>query len=291
MSNERKIQISALNIVTHPHSPETYVDLFRRLYRLRQSIAVRRAQQLMIGELRYLNRSHHTAGVFGRIYRFDQIDPDAQWFNVVSNVAATSEELSEIKIPPSLKPNLVMFNFVFHPVGHWLYFETVADRASLGPTTVKRFFEALFSAPEIIEQFGKVDATIVPEHEQLDRILTLPGLSKLTIDVKRPNPDDLANEDQKVFARFDAMGARRLYQQYTAERGESIKPDDEVRLMARVASHNGSVQGVGMSAAGDRLLESTVDHPWRDTIRYDPDVELREDVMIARTQGAHGAGN
>ena len=144
---------------------------------------------------------------------------------------------------------------------------------------------------EIIEQFGKVDATIVPEHEQLDRILTLPGLSKLTIDVKRPNPDDLANEDQKVFARFDAMGARRLYQQYTAERGESIKPDDEVRLMARVASHNGSVQGVGMSAAGDRLLESTVDHPWRDTIRYDPDVELREDVMIARTQGAHGAGN
>lgn len=288
MADERKIQIAALNIVTHPHSPDNYVALFRALFRLKLPIAIRGTQHLMLGELRPVSKGSPLEGLFGRIYRFDQIDPKAPWFNVDSHEVASDDELAEIKIPAKLKPNLVMFNFVFYPTTHKIYFESAADEHTLGPASTRKFFKVLSGVASIFEKFGEVDVTTLPDNEQLDRILNLPGLSKLVIDVKRPNPDDLADEEAEVFERLEKMGTRRIVQSLTAERHETIKPDDDVKLLARVAASNGSVTGIGVTAIGDRLEESTVKRPWRETIHYDADVELREDVLVGLTRAKHG---
>lgn len=288
MADDRKLQLAALNIVTHPHSPDNYVKLLRALFSLKRPIAIRGTQHLMLGELRPVKKGELLHGLRGRIYRFDQIDPDSPWFNVENNEAATSEEVAEIKIPASLKPNLVMFNFVFFPKGHTLYFEAKADKHTLGPSSLQKFLIELCGIPTIVARFGKVDVTVLPDKEQLDRILKIPRLTKLIVDVKRPNPDDLADEEEEVFSRLRDMGTRRIVQELTAERNESIKPDSDVKLLARVAAKNGSVTGVGYTLEGDKLEESTVDKPWRHTVHFDADVELRTDVMIAQAEMMHG---
>lgn len=274
MARIRKFQFSALNIVTHPHSPEGYVKLFGALYGLRRAFHVRGNQHLMIGDLERVDRDDPLRGLTGRMYRFDQIDPKAPWFNVENKEEASDDELAEINIPDALKPNLVKFNFVFYPRHHRLYFESVSNGATLGEGSMRKFFDLICAVPSIVEKFGKVDITVVPEHEQLERILSLPSLSKLIVDVKRPNPDDLATEEARVFARLDRMKSRRLIETLVAEPGETITPDDDVRVLARVAARNGSVSGTGYSAGGDKLQQSTVDRPLRQTVHYDEAVHL-----------------
>ncbi len=284
MARTKKFQISALNIVTQPHSPEGYVSLFRALYALRRAYPVRGNQHLMIGELERVDREDPRYGLSGRIYRFVQIDQDAPWFNVENREEASDQELAEIRIPTALKPNLVSFNFVFYPRGHQLYFESISKGATLGESSMQRFFSQICATPSIIEQFGSVDITVVPEHEQLERILSLPSLSKLVIDLRRPNPDDLASDEQRVLARLQKMNTRRLVETLTSERGATIEPDEEVKVLARVAARNGSVSAIGYQSDGDKVEESTIDRPWRQTVHYDEAVALPLDVLVTETR-------
>ena len=287
MGRNRRFQYSALNIVTQPHSPDGYVALFRALYVLRRAVAVRGSQHLMIGELERVDRDDPLQGFTGRIYRFDQIDPGAPWFNVESKEEASEEELAEIRIPEALKPNLVKFNFVFYPQGHQFYFESMATGSTLSEGSMRKFFVTICAVPSIMEQFGPVDITVVPEHEQLARILSLPSLSKLVIDLRRPNADDQADDERVVLERLQRMKTRRLVETLTAERGETIEPDEQVRVLARVAAKNGSVSGTGYRADGGRVEESTEDRPWRQTVLYDEAVALPLDVLVTETQSRH----
>jgi hypothetical protein len=284
VARTRKLQFSALNIVTQPHSPESYVALFRALYGLKRPFPVRGSQHLMIGEMERVDREDPLQGLSGRLYRFDQIDPDAPWFNVESREEASEDELAQIRIPTALKPNLVKFNFVFYPRTHQLYFESFSQGATLGERSLQKFFSLICALPYIMEQFGTIDITVVPEHEQLDRILSMPSLSKLVIDLRRPNPDDLASDEQRVLMRLQKMNTRRLVETLTAERGETIQPDEDVKVLARVAAKNGSVSGTGYRADGDKVEESTVDRPWRQTVHYDEAVALPLDVLVTETQ-------
>lgn len=288
MAKEKQIVVAGLNIVTQPHSPDGYVKLMRSLHRLKRAIAIRGAQHLMIGELRPIDREQPLAGLFGRIYRFDQIDPDAPWFNIDNSEVATEEEMAEVHIPPKLKPNLMMFDFVFFPRGHKLYFEAKSEDGSLGPISLKRMFDKLCLSPRIVDQHGKVEVTVIPEKGQLERLLKLHRLQKLAIDVKRPNPDELEDEEALVFERLDRMGARRIVEVVTAEPGESIKPDEELQILARVAAHNGSVSVVGYTEAGARIDESTINRPWFGAIPYDPNVQVRSNALIEEMQRKHG---
>lgn len=284
MSKQKSFQIAELNFVTHPHSASGYVDLFQSMFSLMQPISMRGTQHLMIGELRAINENLPMEGAFGRLYRFDQIDPKAPWFNVANHAAASKEEISQIKIPDELKPNLIMFNFVFYPKKHRMYFETLADRNSLGPQSALRFFERLVSHPNISKKFPIVDITIVPDSNQVGKVLSVPGMRKLVIDIKRPNPDGGSHSSSlEMERRLKSIGAKRFTQEFTASGHEHLKPDENMRETAEIASVNGSVYSVGRSADGRKIEESTAKKPHFETIRYDSSVETREDALIAKT--------
>jgi hypothetical protein len=281
MAADRTLVVSGINIVTHPHSPQGYVDLLRAATAMRKPVQIRGAQHIMLGELRPLDRGNPTDGLFGRVYRFDHIDPELPWFNLERHQEATEDEMSAIAIPKDLVPNLVLFDFVFYPKGHVLYFVSKRDRYSLSPRSLYKLLEVLFETRLIFGRFGKVDLTIMPDRQTLARIMKLHRLAKLTIDVTRPNPDDNFDDDEEVFDRMRNQGARRVMQVMTAENGESIKPDHETAQLARVAARNGKVSAVGYKANGQKVEETTVDSPWRETVAYDPDHQLAPDVLIA----------
>lgn len=280
MAADRTLFVSGVNVVTHPHSPLGYVRLFQAATAKRMPVQIRGAQHIMLGELRFLDRDHPADGLFGRVYRFDHIDSDLPWFNLQRHEEATEEEMAAIAIPDNLVPNLVLFDFVFYPKGHALYFVSKWDRHSLSPRSMCKLLEAVFASQDLFERFGRVDLTIMPDRQTLSRIMKLHRLAKLTIDVTRPNPDDNADDDEEVFDRMKNQGARRVVQVMTAESGESIKPDYETAQLARVAARNGKVSAVGYKVDGQRVDETTVDTPWRETVMYNPDHQLAEDVLV-----------
>lgn len=280
MAQDRTLVIAGLNIVTHPHSPQGYVDLLRALFAMKRPVTLRTTQKIMLGELLPLTRGQPTEGMFGRFYRFDQIDPESPWFNVVSHEAATDEEMAAVSIPSHLKPNLVTFDFVFFPQGHRLYFVSKYDKYATSPGSIRKLFATLVEQESIVQRFGKVEITVLPDHHQLRRILSLHRLAKLTIDVIRPNPDDNSDEDEEVFRRLASQGARRVTQILTAEPRETIRPDRDTEVLARVASHNGKVLAIGYRLDGTREDLSTVARPWKEAIGYDPNIQTGPNALI-----------
>ena len=284
----KQIVMSGLNIVIHPHTPDLYLDLFRKLFSLKRPIAIRGTQFVMIGELERVDKEDPLKGISGKIYRFDHIDEQAPWFNVEDHSVAKPDEVAKVNIPKHLKPNLVMFDFVFFPRGHKMYIESRNSTKTLAAGVVKKLLDSISLIPAIVKQFGSVEVTVLPDKESLETILRIHRLTKLVIDVKRPNPDDLGEkEDVRVFRRFKKMNTRRLEQVLTAEPGETIKPDEDIQLLARVASTNGKVHAVGYSSLGQRVEESTVNRPWKHTIEYDTDAQIASDAFLQAAQEEH----
>lgn len=285
---ERQIGIAGLNIVLQPHTPEKYLRLIRALYSLKRAIQIRGTQCLMIGEISRVNRDDPMEGLFGRIYRFDQIDPDAPWFNIEDHAVATDDEMAQVSIPSKLKPNLVMFDFAFFPNGHKLYMESRSGQKNLSPISVKKLIDSLCKHPRIIQDFGKVEVTVLPDKEQLETIFRMYRLAKLVVDIRRPNPDDFGeDEEDVVFKRFEQLGARRLVEVVSAEPGDTIRPDDDLKMLARVASRNGKVSAIGYSAIGDRLEESTVNRPWNHSFFYDSMNQTASDALLNEALAQH----
>jgi hypothetical protein len=286
MARNRKFTIAGLNIVTHPHSSDGYVQLFKSFFREALSVLVRKNQRVMLGEMRPIVTGQNLSnGIFGRIYEFDQIDPDAPWFNVKKNEVATNEEVSQITIPADLKPNLAFFEYVFYPKTHKLYFITSYSNESLSPNYVEKLFLQLVELPIIRKNFGKVEIKLMPDKSQLKKILSMHRLAKLTIDVARPNPDDNADAEEEVFKRLEEEHARRIVKVLVAEPNESIVPNEDTKLLAKVAAMhgNGKVEAVGFNQAGERIEVSTSKKPWKEPIIYDPDEITLTDKFLSIT--------
>ncbi len=286
MARSRKFTIAGLNIVTHPHSSEGYVKLFKSIFRQSLSISVRKNQRVMLGEMRPIVTGQDLVdGIFGRIYEFDQIDPNAPWFNVEKNEVATKDEIAKITIPAELKPNLAFFEYVFYPKTHRLYFITSYSNESLSPRYVEKLFLRLVGLPVIMKDFGKVEVTVLPDISQLDKILSIHRLAKLTIDVVKPNPDDNADAEEEVFSRLEQENARRIIQVLVAEPHESLVPNEDTKLLAKVAAidGNGKVEAVGFNEAGEKVEESTTKIPWKEPVSYDPDETTLTEKFLSFT--------
>ncbi|MDR0274794.1 MAG: DUF4747 family protein [Burkholderiaceae bacterium] len=294
MSSERKFWISGVNIVTHPHSPERYVKLLRLLLAQGHHVPVRGVQHLMIGELRSLHSNNPVRGLQGRLYRFIHIDKDAGWFNIKRNDVATEQELEAVSFPDHLRPNTETYDFVFYPHGHTLYINTRSSMAvhgrysTLSVGQVVKFLKVLCSLPEVTREFGDVEITALPDREQFERILALPKLRHLVIEVVKPNPEQLSEAETEVFSRLSKMKTRKIKQELIAEKHESIVVDSETRTLAQVGAANGQVIGYGHAMDGQPVRASTVDKPWRDQVAYNPEVQTEVDALHAATSTLPG---
>lgn len=291
-----KLPVSGINIVTHPHSPQGYIDLLYMLFRSRRHVQVYSSLHLMLGELKPIDATNGMTGLFGRLYRFVDIDKDATWFNVDKHDEATEEELAQINLPDELRPNTEMFDFVFYPIGHTFYFNMRSGnkirgkQGNLGPGQVVKLFKILTSLQPVQEKFGQVDITVLPDTAQLEKILAIHSLQKLVIEVSKPNPDELGEAEAKVFSRLEKMKSRKLRQEIFAEKHESIELDEDTKSLARVAATNGKVVGSGYTAAHRKVQKSTVSKPWVDRVDYDPDIQTEAETLMAATSELPGHG-
>jgi hypothetical protein len=243
-----------------------------------------------------MNGDDPLRGLKGRFYRFVHVDKDGQWFNVVRHDEATEEELEEINLPDHLRPNTEMYDFVFYPRGHTLYFNHRSNNRVNGrfplltAGSVVKLLKALASLHAIQGRFGDVEVTALPSKEQLERILKMPSLRHLVIEVTKPNPDELGKAEEEVFRRMSKLNARKQRQEYFAERHESLKVDEDAKTLALVGAANGKVTGYGVGKEGRPTQVSTTEKPWVDIVEYDPSVTIEMEALAEATRQLPGHG-
>lgn len=270
MALMKKIRLVSLNITIQPHTPEKYIGLLRKAFQLKRPVKLRGSDYGMIGSCKYNSKSEM---ITGDIYKFLSIDLSKPWFNSEKLQKAEDEDLEELNIPAKLKPNLETFRYIFYPKGHHVFVETYSDGNTIGPQQLKRLFTSLFTDQDIVTAYGEVDVTIEPNAETVEEIFNIPSLSRLTIRVTRPNPDDLEDLEEEIWRRMDEEHISKEERILTGIRGQSIEPSEATRQLAEVAASNGYVKGHGIGIDGSVVEISTVSHPFIAETTYDADVQ------------------
>ena len=255
--------LAALNITAHPHSREIYINLLKKAYQLRRVEPFYGDRAGMIAAL----AEHDDQQILsGQLVTFTRVDLSDEWFDIrASEFRSPDEVLDEIQLPDHLKPKSRAHPFIFFPDAHILVYQSRTTQSHrLGPSNAERLLARIFGADELLQEFGQVDVTSVPSAESLDRIFSM-DMRHLKILVKRPNPDDYGDES-RILQRLAGQNASQLQEEYRAEHGKALQPDDDTRRLARVAERNGYVEAEG-TEQGEPAKESTRNHPWLETVK------------------------
>jgi hypothetical protein len=287
MTRTRTIELSALNIAMHePHSPEKYVDLFRRIENRRQVVRIGELHRAMIGEFYPANQSNPLEGFFGEIYKFVKIDPNEPWFNTQTHEKATDDETEKINIPAHLLPHLHKIPFFLNPNKHFLWFVKRDRNIRLGVDVAKRLFERLIADFVNKKLFPNVVITPLSDAAELERMLRIPSMKKIFIELKRPNSDDGVSEEERWQKRLSNQNAEKIEFRMSALAHDSICPDDETKTLARIAARNGKVIVSGYNADGTKIEQSTESYPLVEQVVLDENITtVNERLQYIAHQG------
>ena len=264
------VRLAALNIAMHsPHSPQRYVELMQDAFALKAKVDFGELHSLMLGQLDRPDPANPLEPLAGEIYRFLQLDASDPWFNTLTNRPAEDEDVSQIQIPGYLLPRLQRIPFVFFPENHRLVFVTKMGkvalypqkRTSLGVSTAAKFFGSLFGHEELVAKYQQVNVTQIPKSDEVERILAMSGIQRLTIYLTRPNADDGEDASERLMERLQNQNASSYLSVMDAASSEGLEPDEETKDIAREAAENGRVEAKVRDANGKIVHKSTENIP------------------------------
>ncbi|KZM38565.1 hypothetical protein OA92_23165 [Marinomonas sp. SBI22] len=274
MASLKRMSVGAINITIQPHSEKKYVDLFKAAFKLKRVVKLNSTSGALLAGVRsYPWCDDSIKPVTGDIWRFTQIDTDAPWINIETNDIATDDDKESLNIPPNLRPNGSRFSYIFYPDKHMLFYESYYDKKTLGPTVATDFFNKLFSQEEIVEKFGEVEVTHLPDINGLEEALNIPFKRSIETVFKKPNPDSFAKEEAAFLNRMKKNKVQRIEQKFIADAEQSIEVDDGLKVLAHIAAKNGSLKIKGRDHASKPIEYSTVSQPFKETEMYDPSEE------------------
>lgn len=265
MSRNLKVSVSAINITTHPHSPQLYIQLFDEIYKKESKIKLRGTDWGMLG---YLDRSQNTDFISGTILKFLNLDPNEPWLNL-KTLKEVDPDANKPIIPDHLKPHLRFAEFVFFPDGHRLFY----DSKRISSSMIQRFFQGLFNDVDLIKQYGDISVSVESDQEGINQILELSRRAYIDIFVRRPNADDLSHLKARVLQRLGDQNASTLNEVWKAPRGGNLTPDEETKSLMEMALSNGHLKAVGYTAADERVEIFSEQHPIKQQVEFDKDNE------------------
>ncbi len=276
----KTIRIAVLNIVMPPpHSPARYVELLKTAFRLHRAVNLRGDFKGMIGAC-----SARDDAVNGQMYKFFNLDMDSPWFDISRRQQAEEDDLAQISIPENLKPHHQSFDFILFPRQHKLAYVSSDASESLSPATAKKLLDRVFADHELVRRFGEVFVTVEPRREQLQRILDMPRLKRLRIEISPPNPDDLDDAEQDLLKRMENERAKKMVVELGSSHPKGLAPDKAHKTLARIAQSNGKVVGSGENSEGRVIQLSTVDQPLIEPVTFDPNIEMRSTALQRKAQ-------
>jgi hypothetical protein len=266
MARRSRISVGALNIVTHPHSPEIYTKLFLDAFRVgkktNRAIRLRGDQYGMVLSCFPVDEKNPENGIEGEIVRFMEISKDEPWFNVARAEEATKEELGEIQIPHNLRPKMKRLRYFFAPKKHRFVFINSIKNQSISPQMAKRLVEDFLNQPSIMEKYPSAAVTVEQSREVLEQIFAIPNLRKLKVSLKKPNADDGDLTERAIMKELDEQNIGAVDSEYKAdEKQKGIMPGKRIILLSKLAASNGFVEAEGRDAEGKKIAFNTEDKP------------------------------
>jgi Domain of unknown function (DUF4747) len=270
-ARDRRLRVNALNIAIQSRerqNRDSYRELFTALVNLNIGVRYQGDRRLLLSSV-WEDETDHDR-LIGILDRFTDIDA-FNWYNREHRRAATREERANINVPDEMRANYRGFYILFDLRVHLMTFAAYEASAALSARNVAYVFDQLVQHPSIVERFGSVTVSIQQEPAALERILDAPNLRYLSIEIYRPNAN-LGRLDRDWEDQMDAMRAKKLRHELTADDRDGLRPNREVREAADLALSNGVVEG---RVVENGLAEtiSTQDYPVAETIIYNPDEE------------------
>lgn len=275
----RHMDVALLNVVMpQPHSAARYVELFTRAYRLRKPIKIRGETVAFLGAAR-----RNEDLIEGEVFRYLDLDKLQDWYNLQTAEVANDEDLAQVSVPEHLKPHFKTFPYVFDTRRHRLAFITSEGKDHMTPGAMRAFFGKLFKESRIVETYGDVEVIIEPDREQLDRILRIYQLKKLTVHISNPpNADDFSLEENEYLRRMTEMHVKKETYIFESSSRDSISISENLENIAEIAKSNGYVSGKGRDETGRPVELATRDQPWVEEAEYDPAIQSRWDILRDR---------
>ncbi|MBB6357647.1 hypothetical protein GGR00_005470 [Aminobacter aganoensis] len=288
MARKVKVSASALNVRLHPHSPEIYMQWMQSIYSKRLIAQVHGDRHGMISSL---DRSGAASNVItGAITTFVKFDGDGNWFNSEHMAEATDEDISEINIPHNLFPNAAAFYFYFDVQEHKIYFQTYSKGKVLTAGSALRFFNGLSVRSEVANEFGEAKITIVQDKSSLESMFAIKRIKEINIKILKPNTDIFDdNFESNIEKHLESTGSREFSVSYKSEGNGSIKPDDDIKKISKVALENGTVEVVGRDERGAVRLNSE-NFPKELHDRYDPEQQSERSAFFGLIPARRNAG-
>jgi len=287
MGREKKIEMGAINITIHPHSPRKYVELFKKVKKLKSIQHIHSDKYGLLTTVMYLDKEEgETSPLTGDLRRFTNINVEGQWFNTKTSDNAEKNDLEKINIPNNLKPNSSRFSYIFFPKEHIMFYECYYDGHTLGPNNAVTLMDKLFNDSQLADEFGKVEVTHIPCIDELSKALGMHRLESLELLISRPNPDDQSDAERRVLRRMNEMHVAEQTQQYKAIPGQSITIDQDLKILANIAAKNGEVTAKGKDDLSKPQIYATSRHPWKDKFYYNSSVDSPFDLFVMKAKSA-----
>lgn len=235
----KKLELGLLNVVSSPHPDGVYLKILN--WGSSGKAQARGSDYAKITKPKDEGNNLYS----GRILLWTEIDMDSPWLDVDREDELSDELRNEINIPGNAKPNYRPFWYVFDASSHTMYFEMVNEFGeSLGSSTAHRAISKLLASDQAASNGFDVEVTVIPEEDAVRQILDMPGLRKLFIRIKTPNPDDFEAKKREVLGELNEVGAKQIDLTYTKAAGvDRLTPNEEVEQLAQIGAENGYVKG------------------------------------------------
>lgn len=274
------VEVGCLNVKLHPHTPEKYLELFTDIFSRKHRAKIFGDKWGTPHLLMNIDSKDPLKGIYGTFFQYTQIDPKKPWLDLGKMEAILDEHGNPIPLVGDDKmPNLSEIEFVFYPVGHRLFF----NMKKVTPLNIQRMFEEICSVGYIRKRYGRVLVDIEWEKEVIKKILEIPTITKLEIQISRPNPDDIAELEDEVIRRMDRQKVNRWTETLSGTKSEGIEPDNVTVSMMNIASSNGKVSAKGYDLEGSPVDESTDPYPFKERTTYNPNTSNFFNTMIDLT--------
>lgn len=266
---ELRTSAGVLNITISEHVPEKYKTLFNKAFKLKQPVHLKGTNWAILSSQSSTSnfKKAKIQPLTGDVFKYTQINTDADWFNIETSDFATEEELKEVSIPEKFKPNSTRFTYYFFPDSHILVYEAYTKGAELTPNTAVDFFRKLLNSSELTEEFGEVIVTHFPEKEAVQEALQLTNKRTITMIINNPNAFNAI--EKKYLQKVNKRKIAKVETKVTAKKGDSIELDEELENEAKIAANNGELIVKGTDAAGQRKVITTTNRPYVQTDYFD----------------------
>ncbi len=266
MPKSKKLKMAVINITTEPpHSPKRYVELFKFLLEHPQ-------EQLKIAGHDYISLEYmkYEDAIFkGTFARFTTLDTETAWWDNSKRKALVDDDGLPLpfNFDRNLSPNYKKIIFFFSPEKH----KFIVNVKHISPHQAERALQKLLNSDEIIKKFGPISVNIVPENDAIDKLIDLPNKYFIETIFTIPNGDSFSEFADEFNARVEAMGANTVQQSYKAIKGDSLKPDDELKALMKISAENGSATVKYKDNNGRINKKSTKNYPRIDEAEYTGD--------------------